>query len=43
VLEIINFILIGEFFFLENLIKDFKFVPRPEINTAVEIKLFPVN
>ena len=35
--------MIGDFLVLENLIRDFKFVPVPEIKTAVFILLFPVN
>ena len=40
---IISLIVIGDFFNLENLIRDFKLLPVPEINTAVFILFFPVD
>ena len=41
--EIIKLIDIGDILVLENLIKDFKLLPVPEINTAVLILLIPVD
>ena len=43
VFYITSFILIGELFFFENFISEFKFDPLPEINTAVKIFLLPAN
>ena len=42
-LEIINLIIIGDFLSFENLIRDFKLLPVPEIKTAIFILLDPVN
>ena len=41
--ETIKLIDIGDNFVLENLTKDFKLLPAPEINTAVLILLIPVD
>ena len=42
-LEIIMFIEIGDFLSFENLIRDNKLLPVPEIKTAVLILLVPVD
>ena len=39
--DTIRLILIGEFLVFENCINYFKFVPLPEINTAVNTLFFP--
>ena len=42
-LEIIILIIIDDFLSFENLIRDFKLLPVPEIKTAIFILLDPVN